>query len=152
MEIDYTQRILARALILNETRDKILLVKNRGTDFWYPPGGGWEPDIESIEECVIRECKEEIDADVTPLKLAYVQEFKNKKKRKAMVELFWVCEIISFKENKAHVDLDPNGTVETFEWFSRTELENITIFPEIIKDNFWDNLETLFERPDIFLK
>ena len=148
----YIPRVVARAIILNKEKNKVLLVKNKGTDFWYPPGGGWECDNETIEQCVVREAREEVGMDVQPVKLIYVQEFRNEKAKKAIIELFWVCEIVSFNENKNHVDLDPNGAVETFKWFSRDEMNLVTVFPEVMKDGFWNALSGILSAPDVFLK
>ena len=41
-------RILARVIIYNKS--KILLVRNKGESFWYPPGGQWEYEKENTKE------------------------------------------------------------------------------------------------------
>jgi len=45
-------RILARVVIYN--KGKILLVRNKGESFWYPPGGQWEYKKENIIEAARR--------------------------------------------------------------------------------------------------
>lgn len=149
---NYTLRVIVRAIVLNNDKNKVLLVKNKGTDFWYPPGGGWECGKETIEQCAIREVHEEVGADVRPMKLMYVQEFRNEEKKKVAIELFWICEIVSFDEDASHVDLDPDGAVETYRWFSEDEMKQVTVFPEILKDVFWSALGNTLSSPDMFLK
>ena len=56
-------RPIARVVIIHD--DQIMLVRNRNANFWYPPGGGWEFEGESLPECAKREVKEETNYDVT---------------------------------------------------------------------------------------
>lgn len=150
---DSTLRIVARGIILNISHDKILLVKNKGADYWYLPGGGWEYAIEPIKECIVRECKEEVGMHVEPLSLAYIREFRNEKENKlnATIELIWICETTNSTINKDHIDEDPNGKVESCDWFSMKDLENIKVYPELLKDRFWEELQLILERKDVFV-
>ncbi|MFH1956829.1 MAG: NUDIX domain-containing protein [Patescibacteria group bacterium] len=70
-------RILARVVIYN--KGKILLVRNKGESFWYPPGGQWEYEKENIIEAARREVEEEVGLKVNIEKLLYLQEFRPKK-------------------------------------------------------------------------
>lgn len=56
--IDYVYRVALRALIRNE-KGEILIVKERGRDWWNLPGGGLDYG-EGIKEGLARELKEEI--------------------------------------------------------------------------------------------
>lgn len=59
--VDYLYRVAVRALIRNEKGD-ILVVKERNHDWWSLPGGGLDYG-ESVEDCLRRELKEEINLD-----------------------------------------------------------------------------------------
>lgn len=143
--------VIVRAIIVNKTRDKILLVKNKGGNFWYPPGGNWEPEKESIKDCAIREAKEETGLDVKLLKFMYAQEFRNAKRNKAMIELFWLCEAEE-KEINGHIDQDANGQVEFALWFAKDDLQDKKVFPEILKNRFWEELGEVLKNKDKFLQ
>ena len=69
-------RVLARVLVLKD--NKILLVRNKGANFWYPPGGGWEYAEETITECASREVNEETGYSVDIERLLWLQEFHEK--------------------------------------------------------------------------
>ncbi len=151
LEMSETLGIIARAVIVNKTRDKILLVKNKDGDFWYPPGGNWEPEKESIKECAVREAKEETGLDVKLLLFMYAQEFRNEKRGKAMIELFWLCEAEG-KEINGHIDQDSNGQVELAQWFEKEDLQDKVVFPEVLKNRFWEEVDEVLNKEDKFLK
>jgi len=127
-------RVLARVVVTHD--DKILLVRNKGARFWYPPGGGWEYQEETILECAKREVKEETGYDVTVGKMLWLQEFHEGEK--IFFETFWRAVIAP--DNKqdtdglmTHIDADANGMVEEAKWFTLPELNDIKVFPERIK-------------------
>jgi ADP-ribose pyrophosphatase YjhB (NUDIX family) len=127
-------RIVARTLVVNNS--KILLVRNKNADFWYPPGGGWEYEQETIIECASREVKEETGYNITIDRLLWLQEFHTE--GKIFFETFWLAQIdmsdIQDEEMlEQHIDLDPNGLVEEVRWCTQDELKNLKIFPERIK-------------------
>jgi ADP-ribose pyrophosphatase YjhB (NUDIX family) len=142
-------RIISRAIIYQ--RDKILLVKNVGGDFWYPPGGAWNFQKESIIDAAKREVKEETGLDIEIRKLLYVQEF-HPLPNLIFFEVFWLAKP-SFKQklNKNHQDLDKRGQVEKARWFSKKELKKIKVFPEILKSTFWKKIKKIksYENPFI---
>lgn len=144
-------KILARVVIFSPKNKKLLLVKNKGADFWYPPGGGWEHDKESIIECAKREVMEEVGLSVDIKRMLYAQEFQATVDTK-FFELFWFATPKEGQEYKnSHIDLDPKGQVETARWFSREELSNLKVFPNRLKDTFWNNLEVFTKSEDPFV-
>lgn len=117
--------------------DKILLVRNRDANFWYPPGGGWEFEDESLEECAAREVAEETGYKVTIKDLVWVREFREGDE-KVFLETFWRAKLADDNTQSTdtlsdHVDLDPNGIVDESRWFTNSELETIKVLPEIVK-------------------
>lgn len=128
-----TVRILSRTLVVEN--EKILLVRNKGAKYWYPPGGGWEYNDETITECAVREVKEETGYDVEVEKMLWLQEFHEGDK--IFFETFWLAKLKGGQtENisrENHVDLDPNGMVEEIRWYNQDDLKNLTVFPKRIK-------------------
>lgn len=144
-------RTLARVLVYDEKTNKILLVRNNDADFWYIPGGGWEYDRENILECGVREIKEETGLDVEIKKFLFLQEY-HENKESIFFETIWLANVKHTTElNDNHIDLDPNGKVEEVKWFSKEELIDKTVYPKILKDFFWDNLEETLEGYDRFI-
>ncbi len=140
-------RILARVIIYN--KNKILLVKNKGTDFWYAPGGEWEYEKENILEAAKREVKEEVGLMVDIKKMLYLQEFRPKKDL-IFFESFWLAKLMPGQVyNCKHVDLDPNGQVEIASWYTKNDLRNMKVFPKRLKNTFWDLINTKTEDPFI---
>jgi len=58
---DYLFRVSLKAVILNE-KNQVLVVKERGRDWWGIPGGGIDHG-ESIKEGLARELKEEVSLE-----------------------------------------------------------------------------------------
>ncbi|OGN00801.1 MAG: hypothetical protein A2651_01000 [Candidatus Yanofskybacteria bacterium RIFCSPHIGHO2_01_FULL_42_12] len=144
-------RILARVVIYNPEDNKILLVKNKGTNFWYAPGGGWEYDKENILQCAEREVTEEVGLSVEIKRILYLQEF-HATEDSIFFETFWLAVPKAGTEiNENHIDLDPNGQVETGRWFSKEELQDLKVFPKRLKNTFWDNIDKFIIEEDPFI-
>lgn len=142
-------RIISRAVIYS--RGKILLAKNRGEKFWYPPGGGWDFQNESIIDAAKREVIEEAGIRIKIIRLLYVQEFHPDAKS-IFFEIFWLASpLVGEKLEKGHRDSDAHGQVESVKWFSRKELQNIKIFPERLKSTFWKKLRAIKQSEDPFI-
>lgn len=144
-------RILARVVTYDADEKKILLVKNRGMNFWYAPGGRWEHDKENILEAAKREVREEAGLDVKIVRLLYVQEF-HATPDTIFFETFWLAQPGEHKTlDELHLDLDPNGQVEIAQWFSKEELRGLKVFPKRLGDTFWENIEELLGEEDPFI-
>lgn len=144
-------KLVARVVTYDRNAEKILLVKNKGTNFWYPPGGGWEYETENILECAKREVHEETGLHVDIKKMLYAQEF-HESAESIFFETFWLAELSHEQSlNENHIDLDPNGAVETAQWFNKEEMRDIKVFPKRLKDTFWDNIATLSGSEDPFI-
>lgn len=61
------------ALITDETREKVLMVKNKDNNQWTLPGGAVEA-YETLEQAIIREAKEETGLDIKAYGLVSVNE------------------------------------------------------------------------------
>lgn len=144
-------RILSRVVVYDREENKILLVKNKGTNFWYAPGGGWEYEKENILQCAEREVIEEVGLKVNIKRLLYAQEF-HATEDTIFFEMFWLVVPKEGAEiDEAHIDLDPNGQVETAKWYSKDELQELKVFPKRLKNTFWDNIARILENEDPFI-
>src|SRR3989344_5692942 len=144
-------RILARVVVYNLEDKKILLVKNKGTNFWYAPGGGWEYEKENILQCAEREVVEEVGLRTNIKRLLYAQEF-HATEDTIFFEIFWLAVPKEGTEiDESHMDLDPNGQVETAKWFSKEDVQELKVFPKRLKNTFWENVERLLEDEDPFI-
>lgn len=123
------RRIAADIIIIKD--NKILLVKRGYEPFkgmWALPGGKLE-DNESIEQCAIREVKEEINVDIVIKKLVGIYSDPNRDPRK-IVAVAFLCDIKK-GEIKAGDD------VTEAKWFDLYEVESIKLASDhnnIIRD------------------
>lgn len=145
-------RLIARAITYDPKAKKILLVKNKGADFWYPPGGAWKYEREDIKECARREVWEETGIKVTIQKLLYAQEF-HESDDMIFFETFWLAELAYEQSlSQAHIDHDSKGSVEQAQWFSQEDLKDLTIFPKRLKSSFWSTIDKqLLDAEDSFI-
>ncbi len=144
-------RIITRVITYDSGNRRILLVKNRGQDFWYPPGGGWDHEKENIMDCATREVYEETGLKVKVLRLLYLQEFHENDVQTSF-ETMWLAKPSEGTNlNELHVDHDVDGKVEKARWFSREELKHITIFPKRLQGSFWENIERFLKEEDPFI-
>lgn len=148
------QRIRVATIILKD--DKILLVKHvhpeTGYTWWVPPGGGVKKDDSSIFDCAKREVFEETNLIIETSKIIYLREFLDKRDSLENTDGVLNIEIFILADGYNGVvnlnNIIGNGPDEQFikqvEWLSKKEIQNITVYPEILKDNFWDDYKQGF--------
>ncbi|HKK54257.1 MAG TPA: NUDIX hydrolase [Patescibacteria group bacterium] len=135
------QRIRVAAIVIKN--NKILLVKHvhpkTGYEWWVPPGGGIEEIDNSIFDCAKRETFEETNLQIETSKILYIREFYDKDNQKLNIEMFTLAD--SFEGELSMKNIAGNGQDEHFikeiAWLSESELKDIVVYPEIIKDEFW---------------
>jgi hypothetical protein len=118
-------RLLARTLVVNE--DKVLLVRNKDADYWYLPGGGY--------------------------RMLWLQEFHQA--HQIFFETFWLAHLSDDNEQtetklQDHIDIDPEGIVVEARWFSESDLSQLTVYPERVK-NFGKHIAEQANIEDPFL-
>lgn len=144
-------RFVTRVVTYNSKNQKILLVKNRDQNFWYPPGGGWEYKKESIIQCAEREVMEETGLAVKIKRLLYVQEFHESSDSISFETVWMAVPQSDSKLNELHIDNDVDGKVEKAQWFSKNEVEKIRVYPERLQNTFWSHVEKYLNDEDPFI-
>lgn len=137
------QRIRAASLVIND--DKVLLVKHvhpqTGFTWWVPPGGGIEESDASLFDCAKRETFEETNLTVDASKIAYVREFIDTESQRLNVEFFVLAD--SHRGEIGLENVSGNGLDEQYikevRWLSKEELQDVVVFPEILKNDFWSD-------------
>ena len=101
-------RISSRAIIFKDNKVVLIYRKRDYQEYYVFPGGKVEDD-ETNEECVIRECKEELGIDIKPIK--YIYEVKGPD----FIQHFFLCEWISGvlgSGDKEEYDVNRQGGVQ----------------------------------------
>lgn len=143
-------RIRAAALIVN--RQRLLLVEHThpftGETWWVPPGGGVEPQDDSIFACAARETFEETGLAVALDRIVYIREFLDDEHATLNLELFVLGSTFSGELTTANIrGKGPDEDyIRSARWLHKDDLQTLTVYPEILKDSFWDDLARGFPQ------
>lgn len=141
-------RIRSAGLVVRE--DAILLVAHTSLiaeqTIWIPPGGGVERQDESIFACAAREIFEETGLTASLSRIAYVGEFYDAPSDTRSCEFF--CVVDSFSGTPTIEHLPPTAPdsdwITELRWFKQNELDSIMVYPEELRDRFWQDLSDGF--------
>lgn len=137
-------RISAGALVLRG--EELLLVRHKVEgkyDFWAPPGGGAE-DNEELAAAAEREAFEEAGIRAKALGLAYIDELIDDSGR--MVKFWFVAEYISGDLN-VRANPAAEESIVAAGWFGKDQLPEEFVFPSLLRDAFWTDLQQGFKHP-----
>jgi 8-oxo-dGTP pyrophosphatase MutT (NUDIX family) len=137
-------RIRAAAIITRG--DAILLVQHvhpkTDEEWWVPPGGGVEPEDKSVFDCARREVFEETGLTVDLTDIVYLREFLDQENQNRNIEIFIGSRSATGELTIRNVQ--GSGPDEHYirdvRWVSKAELQDMVVYPEILKDKFWDDL------------
>ena len=129
-------RSAARALIFRG--EKILLTRCQrdGHEFYLLPGGGQQLG-ETLEETVVRECREEIGVEVEVIRLRFVRDYipasdafsyLTSSETTHQVEHFFECRVPESDELLGGSEPDPNQLA--VEWLDAAALSAARVYPE----------------------
>ena len=126
----------ATMIVQNE---RVLLVNHREIgkyDFWVPPGGSLVGS-ESILDCARRETLEETGLSVELGQILYIQELWEPGYH--FCKFFIQCTAFSGELTLANREPTESFLVAA-RFFSQEELQDLTVFPAILKDRFWQDI------------
>ncbi len=138
----------SRAASLVVQGNRLLLVKfvlpHTGDICWAPPGGGLEGD-ESIFDCARREGFEEAGISVELDRVVYLRQFIDKGFGIHNFEVFILCRSFS-GELTIENNVGQPDAMDVLEarFLSRQDMEGLTVYPELLRDDFWDDLASGF--------
>lgn len=125
----------ASVFIMDTKNKKILLVKHKKFNKWVQPGGHIEDD-ETPEEAAMREAYEETGLKVKligehfPRENDFIRPIAIQKNRNKMGDLHIDIVYPAIPNEGVIPKFDENESTD-IGWFSRNELENISVFPDI---------------------
>ena len=130
-------RISAGVFVIKNERVLLVRCMREGRyDFWVAPGGGANHN-ETLEQAAEREVAEETGLQVRVTRLLYIEEFFDIETRYCK---FWFAgEVNGGELNTASATAADEFIVEA-DWFSEATLDNESIFPEILRTQFWKDL------------
>jgi len=136
-------RIRAAGILLAD--DKILLIKHKHANYhyWAPPGGGLEAMDTSTKATVKREVFEESGLTVEVGPLIFIKEFFEKSKNIYHVEQYYLINTFEGEVSLKNIANTQNTEhlITDIKWFTREELQSITVFPEQLKNLLWTKLK-----------
>ncbi|MCT8975564.1 NUDIX hydrolase [Clostridium sp. CX1] len=150
-------RTRAAAIILDDL-NRVLLVKHRDPDtgetWWTLPGGGIEAG-ESAVEALIREVKEECGIKCIPKDLVYVREYVEWHKETHHISLFFTAAALDYNIN---IGIDPEFSIDkqfiidtAFLSEEEIRITSIDVYPEILRDVFWEDFKKGFCGHKVYL-
>lgn len=129
---DFMDKIIKYGLVV--LRDgKFLINREHGTEFFLMPGGSPE-EGEGVEECLVREIKEELGCDVVKESVKFFGDFEG-------VAINHPGRLVSMKLFLGEIsgDPEPNSEIEEQRWFGREDDQSVLspllknkIFPALI--------------------
>ena len=129
-------RISAGVIVEND--NKILLVRHLkpgAYDFWVAPGGGALGD-EDLRATAKREAFEECGLHIEPDLMLYSEELVQPGKRHCKV---WIAaRLVGGTLDCGAPEARSEHIVEAA-WLAREELEDKTVFPPMLLDDYWDD-------------
>ncbi len=137
-------RISAGVLALRENH--ILLVRHYRPgrhDFWCGPGGGVE-GAEELHEAAEREALEETGLRVRAQALAYIDELIDDSGR--IVKFWFLADYLSGGIETSRNPAQDEAIIEAG-WFARESLPPGHVFPEVLRNRFWDDVTAGFPSP-----
>ena len=125
-----------RAIIFKENK-VVLIYRERENQRYYVFAGGGIEENETKEDCVIRECKEELGITVNPIKYSY------KIIRDDLIQHFYLCEWRSGKlgtGNEEEYDINRKGGLQKPIFIPIEDISKLNVVPKVLKNQLLSDL------------
>lgn len=138
---------VSAGIIVLDPEDRVALVRHVKPgvyDFWVAPGGGVE-DGEDIRAAAAREALEEAGLIVEPVRLVAIEQLSGVKSGHHVKHWFFA----RYQSSPALRADDPSASRELISdarWFSRAEMIDHEVYPELLAGLFWDDLAAGFRE------
>ena len=132
--------------IIVEHQSRVLLVRHLRPgryDFWVAPGGGVQGE-EELSAAAIREVREESGLLVEAGRLAYIEELIQPDLR--LCKFWFAGRLLGGELNTAAPEAKAEHIVEAA-WLTRQDMEGKTIFPPVIRAEYWNHRDEGFKSP-----
>ncbi len=128
---------------------QILLARQNNKPFWVLPGGTQELG-EGMEECAIREMKEETNLDVRIEKLLYLGDFirghsSSINRTRQSIDVIFLAHVSS---TSGPLIMETTENLNELGWFSLKEMASLEVKPEIIAHQIQNDWENDFRASD----
>ncbi|MBI3976328.1 MAG: NUDIX hydrolase [Armatimonadetes bacterium] len=135
-------RVNVRVILAQEER--VLLVSDDRQEFWVLPGGLVGPG-ETLEAAAVREVEEETGLRARAQRLLYLREFVDEALGAHGIECYFLGRAGG---GALRMGADPDfrdpstarGTVTRARWWPRERLDQITVYPEALRQRVWADL------------
>ncbi len=134
----YPVRTSTKAIIIENKALLVIVGKGEiGEEYYYLPGGG-QDKFETLEDCLKRECLEEIDAKVIVGDILFVRDYIARNHEFAafdpnfhQVDFYFECSLEpdQIPKNGASPDTTQQGVY----WLPLSELETANLYPQKLK-------------------
>ncbi|HWA07748.1 MAG TPA: NUDIX domain-containing protein [Ignavibacteria bacterium] len=129
-------RVSAKAIII--TDNKLLTAKKEDENgFFYTIPGGGQNHSESLEQALVRECREEISVEVKMKRLLFIRDYiganhefpEHAARRVHQLDIMFEADIISGTPQNGH---EPDNGQISVEWLPLEEIENFRLYPKAL--------------------
>lgn len=144
--------IVPRTGVIIIRNNEILLTHSRyGEDeFWLVPGGGIEFE-ETMEECAIREVKEETGFDIKIEKFLYLREYIPYNDKDHVIDIFFLGKIIGGKIKLGNDPDHTNQVIKKVEFIPVDKLKELKLYPKCLPRLIEKELKNNFSNAERYL-
>lgn len=136
MEKKKKVRNSAKAVIIRDKKLLVIIKRDQEGSYAVLPGGGQKWG-ETLPESLIRECLEEIGAEVKVRKLLFIREYRSDRHEFAeispdvhQVEFYFKCKVSKdYEPSQGHL---PDSGQEEVRWVALDELDTVHLYPRTI--------------------
>lgn len=129
LEMKSEHVVINRVILVNQ--DRVLIVRNRGNEFWSLPGGK-QDEGEKGTESARREIIEELGISLNAMKLIS----RNRLLKNSCIydEYYWRSEVDEDQVDAIEPDTSPEGELDEVSWTDINKLDVIEVYPrDLIK-------------------